>query len=96
MTLRVVAHLTAKPDKIEETREALTGLIEPTRAEDGCIRYELLQNNTDPTDFTFIEEWSGDDALDLHLQTEHIKLVVSKADDLLAAPPDIRRYTLLA
>jgi quinol monooxygenase YgiN len=96
MTLRVVAHLTAKPDKIEETREALTGLIDPTRAEAGCIRYELLQNNTEPTDFTFIEEWSCDDALDLHLQTDHIKLVVSKADELLAAAPDIRRYTFLA
>lgn len=96
MTLKVVAHLTAKPDKTEETREALTRLIDPTRAEAGCIQYELLQNTADPTDFTFIEEWSGDDALDLHLQTEHIKLVVSKADALLAAPPDIRRYRLLA
>ena len=96
MTLRVVAHLTAKPDKIEETRQALVGLIDPTRAENGCIRYELMQNNSDATDFTFVEEWSGEEALDSHLQTEHIKLVVSKGEELLAAPPDIRRYTLLA
>ena len=96
MTLRVVAHLTAKPGKIEETRAALTGLVDPTRAETGCIRYELLQNNSHPTDFTFVEEWSGDDALDAHLQSDHIKLVVSKAEELLAAPADIRRYTLLA
>lgn len=96
MTLRVVAHLTAKPDKIEQARAALQTLIDPTRSEEGCIRYELMQNNADPTDFTFVEEWSDDEALDSHLQTEHIKLVVSKADELLAAPPDIRRYTLLA
>ena len=95
-TLRVVAHLRAKPDKIEETREALCSLIDPTRAEDGCIQYELMQNAADPTDFTFVEEWSGDAALDAHLQTEHIQLVVSKADELLAAPPDIRRYALIA
>jgi quinol monooxygenase YgiN len=95
-TLRVIAHLIAKPDKIGETRDALTGLVDPTRAENGCIRYELMQNNSDPTDFTFVEEWSGDDALDAHLQSNHIKLLVSKAEELLAAAPDIRRYTLLA
>ena len=95
MTLRVVAHLTAKPDKIEETREALLKLIEKTRAEDGCVTYELMQNNTDPTDFTFVEEWSDDAALDAHLQTDHIKLIVSRAGELRAAPPDVRRYTLV-
>ena len=94
-TLRVVAHLRAKPDKIEETKSALTSLIHPTRAESGCIAYELMQNNDDPTDFTFVEEWSGDASLDEHLQTEHIKLVVSRADELFASPPDIRRYTLI-
>jgi quinol monooxygenase YgiN len=96
MTVRVVAHLIAKPDKIDETRDALLSLLEPTRAEKGCIRYELMQNNVDPTDFAFVEEWSGDEALDLHLQTDHINLVVSRAEELFAAPPDIRRYRLLA
>ena len=96
MALTVVAHLIAKPDKIEETRAALQTLIDPTRAEEGCIKYELLQNNADPTDFTFVEEWSDDKALDEHLQTDHIKHLVLRADELLASPPDIRRYTLLA
>lgn len=95
MSLRVVAHLTAKPDRVDQVRELLSSLIDPTRAESGCIAYELMQNNDDPTDFTFVEEWSGDASLDEHLQTEHIKLVVSRADELLASPPDIRRYTLI-
>ncbi len=94
-TLRVVAHLRAKPDKIEETKDALKSLIEPTRGESGCMVYELMQNDDDPTDFTFVEEWSGNDTLDEHLQTEHIQLVVARAEELFAAPPDIRRYTLI-
>ena len=96
MTLRVVAHVSAKPDKIDETRQALTALIDPTRAENGCIKYELLQNNEDPTDFAFVEEWSDDSTLDTHLQTDHINHVVSKAEELFAGPADIRRYKLLA
>jgi quinol monooxygenase YgiN len=95
-TLRVVAHLRAKPDKVEETKQALLELVEPTRAESGCLIYELLQNDADPTDFTFVEEWSGNDSLDAHLLTAHIQQVVARADELFAAPPDIRRYTLIA
>jgi len=95
-TIRVVARLTARPDRVDETLEALTALIAPTRAEDGCILYELSQNNDDPTDFTFVEEWTTDAALDAHLQSDHIRKLQSQADDLLSAPPDVRRYTLVA
>lgn len=96
MSFKVVAHLISKPDTIEQTREVLLGLIEPTRAEDGCIAYELFQNNGDPTDFTFVEEWTDDAALDAHLESPHLIDARTKLGDLLAAEPDIRRYTLLA
>lgn len=95
-TIRVVAHLTAREDRIEDACEALMELLGPTRAEQGCIFYDLAQNNDDPTDFTFVEEWETDEMLDAHLESEHIRKLQSRADDLFAAPPDIRRYTLIA
>lgn len=55
-SLRVVARVKAKPDKVAEVREALAGLVAPTRREAGCVVYELLQNQTEPADFTFVEE----------------------------------------
>jgi len=94
--ITVVARLISKPDKIDETRQALIGLIEPTREEKGCVFYDLIQNNLDETDFTFIEEWTCDDALDAHLQTRHLLDLQSKEAELLAAPPDIRRYSRIA
>lgn len=93
--IRVVAHLTSKSSKIAETRDALIALIEPTRAEDGCILYELMQNNAEPRDFTFVEEWASDAALDAHLQTEHFHNLQSRSDKLFSSPPDIRRYSLI-
>jgi Uncharacterized conserved protein len=95
MSLKVVAQLISKPDTIEQTREVLLGLVEPTRLENGCIAYELFQNNSDPTDFTFVEEWTDDAALDAHLETPHLVDAGDKLGDLLAAEPDIRRYTLI-
>ena len=95
MTLRVVAHLKARPDKIEEARQALVSMVAPTRAEDGCIVYEMLQNDVDPTDFTFVEEWTGEAELGAHLRSDHVQGVIAKAEELFAGPPDIRRYTLI-
>jgi quinol monooxygenase YgiN len=96
MSLRVVAVLPAKPDRVDEVREILKSLIGPTRAESGCITYELLQNNADPAEFTFVEEWESDAALDAHLATAHIQTGLEKVTPLLAGPPDIRRYSLVA
>jgi len=96
MTVRVVAHITAKPESIDATRELLMTLILPTRLEEGCITYQLFQNEADPTDFTFIEEWTSDEDLNAHLQSEHLKYVSKQGAELFAAPPDIRRYTLVS
>ena len=95
-TLRVVARLAAFPDKVAELKSLLLSIIEPTRKEAGCIKYELLQNQADPTDFTFVEEWESADLLELHLGSTHIQAAVQKLDGLAVGPPDIRRYELLA
>lgn len=95
-TLRVVAHFRARSDTIEELKSLLAGLVAPTRAEDGCIRYELHQDNEDPLRVTFIEEWSDDAALDAHLASAHVQAALAQAPDLLDADPDIRRCTMIA
>ncbi|WP_373534389.1 putative quinol monooxygenase [Microcoleus sp.] len=95
-TLRVVARLVAFPDKVAELKSLLLSIIEPTRQEEGCIKYELLQNQADPTDFTFVEEWESAALLEVHLASTHLQAAVQKLDGLAVAPPDIRRYELLA
>ena len=91
-TIRVVARLVARPDTIHEVRSLLEGLLEPTRKEQGCLVYDLLQNADDPTDFTFVEEWTGKDALTAHFLTPHFQDAHERAPTLLAVPADIRSY----
>ena len=95
MTLRVVARIKARPDKVEEVRDALTSLVAPTRGEPGCIVYELLQNNDDPTDFTFVEEWESDAALASHAASDHIQATRAKLQGIVEEAPDIRTYTVI-
>ena len=94
-TVRVVAHVTSQPDKVEEVKTILQGLVGKTRTEKGCISYQLFQNKLDPGDFVFIEEWASDDALNTHLGTPHLQEAFSKVVSLLARKPDIRRYVLI-
>ncbi len=94
-TLRVVARITAKSDQVELLKAVLSELIEPTRQEPGCIQYELLQNRADPTDFTFVETWETEAALDSHLASDHIQTALQKLQGLVAHPPDIQRYNLI-
>ena len=95
MSLRVVAHLISKVDSVDKTRDVLLGLIEPTCDEAGCIKSELHKNTADPTDFTFIEEWTDDASLDAHLESAHLAAAREKLGDLPAEPADIRRYRLI-
>ena len=91
-TLRVIARIKAHPNKVGELLSILGSLVEPTRREPGCLSYILLQNNDDPTDFTFVEEWQSNGALESHFTTKHFKDALIKLPNFLAAEPDIRRY----
>ena len=94
-TLRVIAHLKSKPGKEGELRNVLTGLVEPTRRESGCLSYELLAHSEDSGAFTFAEEWTNPAALEAHFATDHIKAALERLPDLLAEELDLRTYALV-
>ena len=77
--VKFLARITARPDKVEEVKFLLMGLVGETRRENGCISYHLLQNKADSGDFTFVEEWVSDSAIDAHFTTAHIQDAFSKA-----------------
>ena len=82
----VVAHLNAKPGQEAALRKVLESFIEPTRRENGCLRYDLFIDQDDATKFTFIEEWTTREALNAHGQSAHITAGRAKFPDLLAQP----------
>ena len=94
--MKVILRLSAKPDKVDELKRVLIGLATPTRKEPGCLSYEIFQNLADPRDFTFVEEWASDAALDAHWQAPHTRDALARGVPLLAAAPDDRRYIKIA
>jgi quinol monooxygenase YgiN len=94
--LHVIAHIRAKRAHVDAVREVLAGFVAPTRGEAGCIVYDLFQNLDDPTHFTFVEEWTGRAALDVHGQSAHITSGRVQLKDLVEGPADIVLYSRLA
>jgi quinol monooxygenase YgiN len=94
--LTVVATLKAKPGKEEATRNALLGLVDPTRSEPGCVQYDLHESTETPGVFVFFEKWVDQDALEQHLEKPYLRALSARVDELLSEPPDIRTYSRLA
>ncbi len=84
--LTIIALIKAKPGMESKTKQALKALVGPTRAEEGCIDFDLHQMADDKASFMFYENWTDKKALDKHMTAPHIKKFGAKAGDLLAEP----------
>jgi quinol monooxygenase YgiN len=87
--LKVVAVITAKPGSEAVIKDALSGLVAPTRAEAGCLSYELYVSAADPTAFVTVETWKTQDDLDAHMQTAHIQAAIAAAGEHFGGAPAI-------
>jgi quinol monooxygenase YgiN len=90
--VHVVARHWARPDSLDEVRAILTSLVPLTRAEPGCVKYELFQNLSDPTDFTFVETFVNDAALAAHAAAPYIAGLPPRLHALISRPSDVRFY----
>ncbi len=93
--VHAIALLNARPDKTEELNSLLASLLEPTRQESGCIRFELLQNRETPTEFAVVSQWHDQQAVLDHIGTGYARRAMSRLPELLAAPMDLRFYQLV-
>ena len=57
----------------QELESRLTALVEPTRAEPGCIAYDLHRSDEKAGVFMFCETFASQAALDAHLATPHFQ-----------------------
>ena len=71
--LTIVANIVARPDKVELVKAELSRLVETTRAEAGCIQYDLHQDNDNPAHFLFYENWESRDLWQAHMNAPHLK-----------------------
>ena len=78
--VKVVAGFSVKKEKIEEFLNLTSELVEATRKEDGCIVYEMYQDEKNPSALFMLEEWQSRQALDEHMSSVHFTTLIPRMD----------------
>ncbi len=81
-TLTVVARLKAKSGSEAALERELRALVEPTRAEKGCLNYDLHRSAQDSGLFVFHENWESRALWDAHMASPHIQAFSQKQGEL--------------
>ncbi|MGD9549215.1 MAG: putative quinol monooxygenase [Candidatus Krumholzibacteriia bacterium] len=71
--LTIVAHIHADADRIELVKAELRKLVPLTLAEQGCLQYDLHQDNEDPAHFMFYENWESRELWQVHMASRHLE-----------------------
>jgi len=71
MTITKRVTFIAKEGCEEKMKELLTAMVEPSKAEDGVIFYDIFQYENNPRKFMAVESWRDEAALDGHKASAH-------------------------
>lgn len=81
--LTIVANIKVKPDHIDAVKAELKKLIPTTRAEEGCLQYDLHQDNENPAHFLFYENWESRELWQSHMSNQHLKDYMAATDGMV-------------
>jgi quinol monooxygenase YgiN len=90
----VSARFKAREGLEEKVKREIMARVAPTRAEAGCINYDLHQSSEDKRLFMLYENWTSKQALDEHLQMPYLKTLIASADELFSEPIDISLWEM--
>ena len=82
----VIVSIQVKPDRVNDFRESILDNARNTRLEPGNVRFDVLQDTTDPTRWTLYEAYTNTDAHKAHQTTAHYLKWRDVATDQMAAP----------
>jgi quinol monooxygenase YgiN len=90
--VHVLAKFLARKGKEDELRALLQGMLVPTRAEPGCITYDLYESSS-KGHFYFWERWKSQSALDQHIATPHFSHLRRESEKSLQEPFEVHLLT---
>lgn len=63
----------AKDEHIAQLKHLLTDMVDASRKELGCLKYDIFQIEDEPTHFIVIESWEDETSLEGHKNSAHYK-----------------------
>ncbi len=78
--LTITGNILVKDGHRDAVKAELEKLIPITRAEAGCIQYDLHQDNENPNYFMFYENWESRELWQTHMQAQHLQDYMAATD----------------
>jgi quinol monooxygenase YgiN len=83
MPLYIFARLEPKPGNELQVRDQLMRVLEPTRAEPGCLRIHVYESTRGPLTYFIHSEWMDEAAFDAHVELPHTQRFIAQAEPLI-------------
>lgn len=94
--LIVHVHVHVKPECLEAFRQATVENSQHSVQEPGIARFDVVQQQDDPTRFVLIEAYRTADAPAKHKETAHYAKWRDTVADMMATPRSSVKYTNIA
>jgi len=86
MSLHFFVRFEPPAGRVAEFREELLRVIEPTRAEAGCIGIHVFESIHEPVAFAIHSTWVDEAAFEVHAHLPHTVRFTAAAEELLGRP----------
>jgi quinol monooxygenase YgiN len=83
LSLHVFVRFDAKPTELDHLRNELLAILNPTRAEPGCLDIHLFEEKTASGTFFIHSLWKDDAAIEAHFQLPHMKRFLGLLDAMV-------------
>lgn len=91
--LTVLVYVKVKPECVEEFKLASIENARQSVKETGVERFDVVQQQDDPTKFVLVEVYKSAEAVSAHKETEHYKVWRDTVADMMAEPRYSVKYS---
>jgi quinol monooxygenase YgiN len=90
--LIVHVHVNVKPESVEAFKTASIENAKNSVQEPGVVRFDVIQNNDDPTKFVLVEIYKTEDDPAKHKETAHYKTWRDTVEGMMASPRSSTKF----
>jgi len=96
LSVHFLVRFEPSPGKEAEFHEELLRVVDPTRAEMGCLAIHVFESLREPLLFAIHSEWADEAAFELHARLPHTVRFLDAAKKLLTHPVQGLRMSEIA
>ena len=93
--VRVVAHDYIQEEHLDKWKDLVEEFVDLSEKNDyGCILFQVLQDERDPSHFCYVEIWESQEAVSAHIAKPHFQHFKKEREKIWKQPTESHHYTM--